>query len=185
MKNWKKAAIAVVVLVLAVLIGIEVRMESRFSYWKDETVSVDVEEIVRKVPEVNITEDDCALLEEVAQYPAVREWIQSGEGSTDCPDIAEDLQKYLHPDCAASINVSLLHHDNWYSLVLDWENGKTRTSLEKTLSTEEYQYYKIFMPEEKVYYRNQDNQQVQKVVTKRQWFAWLRDEFEESGKNGE
>lgn len=189
MKGWKKTAIAAVVLILAVLAGIEVRMESRFRYWKDEIVSEDTEAILRKVPEACITEKDHEFLEEALQYPAVQEWARNGENNhlyaRDCPDITEALQNYLPSDCADSLCVSLICYENGYHLVLDWENGKSRTLLEKNHNTEKEWYRKIFMPEETVYYQNDDNQQAKKAVSKRQWFAWLRHESEESGKNGE
>jgi len=43
----------------------------------------------------------------------------------------------------------------------------------------------IYWKEEMSCCQNDDHQQVKKAVAKGQWFAWLRHEFEESGKNGE
>ena len=78
--EWGRRALKIgLIMAAAVLLGVEIYMESHFQYREGYIASEDTASILREVPEVEITEEDRALMAKVVALPSVRELLERGE----------------------------------------------------------------------------------------------------------
>lgn len=175
MTNWKKADRLIVILIL-VLLGVEVVMETRYSCDEISITSRDTEKILRQAPEVVITEKDKALMAELLAVPSVQALVESGETGDvrawEEPALAEAAEKYLDAESAQSLNVSALFYEDGSVVFAGWREEGVFYLQE---GPEEGAYYKLYSPKRGRTYENWDNERAQKSVVHRRWLAWLRD----------
>ena len=79
MTDSKKILKKIALVLLLILLGIEVCMEMRYSCDEAVVTSENTEAILRRVPEVEITEGDRDLVEAFSRCAAVRKLLESGE----------------------------------------------------------------------------------------------------------
>lgn len=178
MTNWKKVDRLIVILIL-VLLGVEVVMETRYSCDEISITSTNTEKILRRVPEVSITEEDRDLMAELLEVPSVQVLVESGENGDvhawEEPGVAEAAEKYLNAESAESLSVSALFFKDGYEVFLGWRDGKKIFYLQMRPEGDGAEYYKICSPKKGISYENWDNERAQKSEVHRRWFAWLRD----------
>lgn len=178
MTNWKKVDKLIVILIL-VLLSVEVVMETRYSCDEISITSTNTEKILRRVPEVSITEEDRDLMAELLGVPSVQVLVESGENGDvhawEEPGVAEAAGKYLNAESAESLSVSALFFEDGYEVFLGWRDGKKIFYLQMKPEGDGAEYYKICSPKKGTSYENWDNERAQKSEVHRRWFAWLRD----------
>lgn len=177
--DWKKLLKRVLTALLLVLLGLEVCMELRYPYDELSVTSTNTEKILRRTPEVVITEEDKALLEELLAVPSVQALVESGENGDvhawEEPGVAEAAEKYLNAESAESLSVSALFFKDGYEVFLGWRDGKKIFYLQMRPEGDGAEYYKICSPKKGTSYENWDNERAQKSEVHRRWLAWLRD----------
>lgn len=178
MTNWKKVDRLIVILIL-VLLGVEAVMELRYPCDELSITSTNTEKILRRTPEVVITEEDKALLSELMAVPSVQALVEGGESGDvhawEEPGVAEAAEKYLNAESAESLSVSTLFFKDGYEVFLGWRDGKKIFYLQMRPEGDGAEYYKICSPKKGTSYENWDNERAQKSEVHRRWFAWLRD----------
>lgn len=177
MKGKKNAGYSLLIILLLVLLGVEVYMELRYSCDEISITSKDTEEILRRTPEVSITEEDRAMLAELLAVPSVRELLEGGENGDvhawEEPGVAEAAGKYLDTESAESLTVSALFDEGGSVVFAGWREEKSIFYLQE--GPEEEAYYKFYSPKRGRTYENWDNERAQRSEVHRRWFAWLRD----------
>lgn len=175
--EWKTLLKRFLTVLLLVLLGVEVRMELRYPCDELSVMSKDTEKILRRVPEVSITEEDRALMAELLEVPSVQALVESGETGDvrawEEPALAEAAEKYLDAESAQSLNVSALFHEDESVVFAGWREEKSLFYLQE--GPEEGAYYKLYAPKRGRTYENWDNERAQKSEVHRRWLAWLRD----------
>ena len=179
MTNWKKVDRLIVILIL-VLLGVEVVMETRYSCNEIFITSTNTEKILRRTPAVAITEEDKALMAELLAVPSVQALVERGEDgdvfAKENPEVKNIAEKYLGEESAGSLNVSALFFEDGYEVFLGWRDGKRIFYFQMKPEGDGAEYYKIYSPKPgKTSYENWDNERAQKSEVHRRWFAWLRD----------
>ncbi len=172
----KLAGKRILIVLLLVLLGVEVRMELRYPCDELSVTSRDTEKILRQAPEVVITEEDKALMAELLAVPSVQALVESGENGNvhawEEPGAAEAAGKYLNAESAESLTVSALFDEGGSVVFAGWREEGVFYLQE---GPEEGAYYKLYSPKRGRTYENWDNEQAQKSEVHRRWFAWLRD----------
>ena len=79
MMDWKRIGKRFLIVLLLVLLGLEVCMELRYPCDELSVTSTDTEKILRRTPEVVITEEDKALMAELLAVPSVQALVESRE----------------------------------------------------------------------------------------------------------
>lgn len=180
MTDSKKILKGIVLALLLILLGVEVSMEIRYSCNEVVVTSENTEAILRRVPEVEITEDDRAMVEDLSQCAAVQELLESGENgdlsAADDPELMEAADRHLSPESAATVVVSAIFYEENPSLYVNWTDGGGHMMvLGKERDGAGSEYYKLYRTGKKRVYENWDNERAQKSVIRRRWLAWLRD----------
>ena len=179
--DWKKLLKQIFTVLLLVLLGVEVCMELRYTCNELSVVSTDTEKILRRTPEVVITEEDKALLEELLAVPSVQALVESGENgdvfAKENPEVKDVAEKYLGEENAENLNVSALFSEDGHVVFLGWMDEKERIFyLQMKPEGDGTEYYKLYAPKPgKNSYENWDNERAQKSEVHRRWLAWLRD----------
>jgi len=177
--NRKEIGKRFLVVLLLVLLGVEVCMEIRYPCDELSVVSENTESILRRTPEVVITEEDKALMAELLAVPSVQALVESGENgdvfAKEDPEIKDISGKYLGEESAESLNVSALFFEDGYEVFLGWRDGKKIFYLQMKPEGDGEEYYKIYVPKKGRSYENWDNERAQKSEVHRRWLAWLRD----------
>lgn len=163
------------------LLSIEVCMELRYARNEPVVTSEDTASVLRQFPQVEITEEDRAMMQDFFQCAAVGELLESG-GSGDVsavsePELRAAAERYLSRESAASVIVNKIFYEGGPSLSISWteDEGNHMFILEKEIDDGKRRYYKAYTPEQGTIYKNWDNERAQEVVFRRRWFAWLRD----------
>ena len=180
MTDSKKILKGIALALLLILLGIEVCMEMRYSCDEAVVTSENTEAILRRVPEVEITEEDRDLVEAFSRCTAVRELMESGESgdlsAAENPKLMEAAESQLSPESAAAVVVSVIFYEENPSLYINWtDGGDHRLVLGKERDGAESRYYKLYRAGRKKFYENWDNEQARKTVVRRRWLAWLQD----------
>ena len=153
--EWGRRALKIgLIMAAAVLLGVEIYMESHFQYREGYIASEDTASILREVPEVEITEEDRALMAKVVALPSVRELLESGGAGT--------ISAAGDPEVAGAAGEDL-----------GWMDGERTYFLET--AGDGAGYYKFYSPKQGTSYDNWDNERAQQVKVRRRWLAWLRD----------
>lgn len=178
MRNWKKADRLIVILIL-VLLGLEVCMELRYPCDELSVTSRDTEKILRRVPEVSITEEDRALMAELLAVPSVQALVESGESgyifAKEDQEVKDIAEKYLSEESVEDLNINALFFDEDGCVVyLGWMDEEEQKFYLQA-GPEEGEYYKLYAPKRGRTYENWDNERAQKSEVHRRWLAWLRD----------
>lgn len=177
--DWKKLLKRFLTALLLVLLGVEVCMELRYPCDELSVMSKDTEKILRRVPEVSITEEDRALMAELLEVPSVQALVESGESgyvlAAEDQEVKNTAGKYLGEESAEDLNVNALFFDEDGCVVyLGWMDEEEQKFYLQA-GPEEGEYYKLYSPKRGRTYENWDNQRAQKSVVHRRWLAWLRD----------
>lgn len=180
MTDSKKILKGIVFALLLILLGIEVCMEMRYPCKEIVVASRDTEAILRRAPEVVITEEDRATVEDLSQCAAVQELLESGENrdlpAADDPELMAAADRHLSPESAATVVVSAIFYEGNPSLYVNWtDSGGHMIVLERKSGGAESEYYKLCRAGRRSTYENWDNERAQKSVVRRRWLAWLRD----------
>lgn len=149
-------------------------------------VSEDTEKILRQVPEVEITEADRELLEDLLRCPGVKALLEKDEisdlRSEEDPELAATAEAYLGSEISGSASVSVLpaREDGSQPLIFTWRNSESEISIvERTERDGDVEYYKCYGRDEwngrRGVYENFDNERAQKSTGRRRWFAYFRD----------
>ena len=163
MTDSKKILKKIALVLLLILLGIEVCMEMRYSCDEAVVTSENTEAILRRVPEVEITEEDRDLVDAFSRCAAV-------------PELLEEADRQLSPESAATVVVSVIFYEENPSLYINWtDGGDHKLVLGKERDGTESRYYKLYRAGGKKVYENWDNEQARKTVVRRRWLAWLRD----------
>ena len=175
--DWKRMGKRVLVVLFLVLLGLEVCMELRYPCDELSITSKDTEKILRRTPEVSITEEDRTMMAELLAVPSVQALVESGENGDvrawEDSGLEEAAGKYLDPESAESLNVSALFDEGGSVVFAGWREEASIFYLQE--GPEEGEYYKIYAPKRGISYENWDNERAQKSEVHRRWFAWLRD----------
>jgi len=184
MRGWKKVDILIAAVIL-LLIGVEVRMEARYSCEELVLKSENLDAIFSEFPEVEITEKDRALFEELSYCDGVKDLLDGGENgflfAEEDPDVKAVAAPYLGMESVDSLTVNVVFQENGeITKALNWgETGKEIFWIQETGNGAEKEYYKICsfgrFPGGRTLYENWNNERAHKSVTQRRWFAWLRD----------
>lgn len=176
MMDWKKTGKRILMVLLLVLLGAEICMELRYPCDELVFASKDTEKILRKTPEVSITEEDRALMADLLAVPSVRELVEGGvDGDIRAweePALAEAAGKHLDAESTESLNVGVLFCEDESVVFAGWREERI---FYLQVGPEEGAYYKLYSPKRGTTYENWDNERAQKSVVRRRWFAWLRD----------
>ena len=180
MKDSKKLLKTTVLVLLLVLLGVELCMEIRYPCKETAVVSKDTEAILRRTPEVEITEEDRATVEDLSQCAVVQSLLESGENgdlpAADHPELMEAADRHLSPESAATVVVSAMFYEGSPSLYVNWTDGGGHTLiLGRERDGEEY--YKLYGAGGKYTCENWNNERAQKSVVRRRWLGWLRDDL--------
>lgn len=180
MTDSKKILKGIALTLLLILLGIEVCMEMRYSCDEAVVTSENTETILRRVPQVKITEEDRAMTEAFSRCGAVRELLESGESgdlsAAEEPELMALADQYLPPESAATVVVSAIFYEESSSLYVNWKDGDGHLFfIEKLGDWSQEDYYKMYSPNRKSAYESWDNERAQKTVVRRRWLAWLRD----------
>lgn len=181
MKDSKRILKTTIFVLLLILLGVELCMESRYSCDELVVTSKNTEAILRRAPEVEITEEDRDLVEAFSRCAAVQELLESGESgdlsAAENPElIMEEADRQLSPESAATVVVSVIFYEENPSLYINWtDGGGHMLVLGKERDGTESRYYKLYRAGGKKVYENWDNEQARKTVVRRRWLAWLRD----------
>lgn len=179
MTDWKKLFRWFLTVLLLVLLGLEVYMELRYPCDEIFVTSTNTEKILRRTPEVVITEEDKALMEELLAVPSVQRLLESGENGeiyvAEDPNAVGIVKKYLSGESAESLNISALFYEDGHAVSLGWRDGKEIFCLQQTPERDGAEYYKLYAPKRGNSYENWDNERARKSEVHRRWFAWLRD----------
>lgn len=179
--DWKKLLKRVLTVLLLVLLGVEVCMELRYPCDELSVTSTDTEKILRRTPEVSITEGDKALMAELLAVPSVQALVESGENGTvfaaEDPEVKNIAGKYLGGESAKDLNVNAVSYEDGFAVYLSWIDEEEHIfCLQKKLEGDGEEYYKLYSPKRgKISYDNWDNERAQKYEVHRRWLAWLRD----------
>ena len=177
MIDWKKLCKRLFIVLLLVLLGTEAFMELRYPCDELSVTSTDTEGILRRTPEVYITEEDRALMAELLAVPSVQVLVERGENGDihawEEPGAAEAAGKYLDAESAKSLSVSVLFFEDGSVVFAGWREEESVFYLQE--GPKEGTYYKFYRPKRGVSYENWDNERAQKSEVHRRWFAWLRD----------
>lgn len=176
--DWKKRLKRFLTVLLLVLLGVEVCMELRYPCDELSVTSKDTEKILRRVPEVSITEEDKALMAELMELSSVKELLKSGESGTvfarEDPGVKSTAGKYLGEESAEDLNVNASFYEDEHVVYLGWvDEEEQKFYLQE--GPEEGAYYKLYSPKRGRTYENWDNERAQKSEVHRRWLAWLRD----------
>lgn len=184
MKNWKKVDILIAAAIL-LLIGVEIRMEARYSCEELVLKSENIGAILRESPEAEITEKDRKLFEELFSCDSAVELLGSGKdgylSAAEDPDMKAVAETYLGQEKAGSLMVNVICQEKGETAkYLNWgETGNEIFGMQETGSGAKKEYYKICSfsnrPGKRIIYENWNNERAHKSVTQRRWFAWLRD----------
>lgn len=180
MNDSKKILKTTILVLLLILLGIEICMEIRYPCDEMVVTSRNTESILRRAPEVEITEDDRDMMEAFSQCSAVGELLESGENgdlsAADDPELMEAADQYLPAESAVTVVVSAIFYEGGPSLYINWtDGGGHMVVLGKERNSAEEEYYKLYHIRRKGIYENWDNARAQKTVVRRRWLAWLRD----------
>lgn len=178
--DWKKLLKRVLTVLLLVLLGVEVCMELRYPCDELSVVSTNTEKILRRTPEVSITEGDKALMAELLAVPSVQALVESGENgdvfAKENPEVKDVAEKYLGEENAENLNVSALFFEDGYEVFLGWRDEERIFFFQMKPEGDGAEYYKLYSPKPgKNSYENWDNERAQKSEVHRRWLAWLRD----------
>lgn len=175
--DWKGTGKKILIVLLLALLGLEVCMELRYPCDENFIASTDTEKILRRIPEVVITEEDKVLMAELLAVPSVQELLEGGEtGDVDAweePALAEAAGKHLDAESAGGLNVSAIFSEDGSVVFAGWREEAGLFYLQ--VGPKEGAYYKFYHPKRGTSYENWDNERAQKTVVRRRWFAWLRD----------
>lgn len=180
MRDWKRVSTNLVIALLLILLGVEFYMELRHPCDEIVVASKNTEAILRRVPQVKITEEDRAMTEAFSRCGAVRELLESGESgdlsAVEEPELMALADQYLPPESAAAVVVSAVFYEESSSLYVNWKDGDGHLFfIEKLGDWSQEDYYKMYSPNRKAAYENWDNERARKTVVRRRWLAWLRD----------
>lgn len=179
MTNWKKVDRLIVILIL-VLLGVEVVMELRYPCDELSITSTNTERILRRTPEVSITEKDRVLMAELMELSSVKELLKSGESGTvfaaENPEVRNIAGKYLGKESAEDLNVNASFYEGGHVVYLGWIDEEEQIfCFQMKPEGDGAAYYKLYAPKRGVSYENWDNERAQKGEVHRRWLAWLRD----------
>ena len=180
MKDSKRILKTTIFVLLLILLGIELCMESRYSCDELVVTSKNTEAILRRAAEVEITEGDKAMVGDLAQCAAVRELLERGENgdlsAADDPELMAAADRHLSPESGATVVISAIFYEDGPYLYVNWtDGGGHMLVLGKGGDGAESEYYKLYRAGRRSTYENWDNERAQKSVVRRRWFAWLRD----------
>lgn len=180
MKDPKKILKTTVLVLLLVLLGVGLCMEIRYPCKELAVTSKDTEVILRRTPEVVITEEDRATVEDLSQCAVVQSLLEGGENgdlsAADYPELMEAADRHLSPESAATVVVSAIFYEGNPSLYVNWTDGGGHT-LVLGKGRDDEEYYKLYRAGRKNTYENWDNERAQKSVIRRRWLGWLRDDL--------
>jgi len=184
MRTRKKADVLIAAVIL-ILIGVEIRMEARYSCQELVLKSEDIGAILRETPEAEITEKDRTFFKELFCCDGAAELLGSGEdgylSAAEDPDMRTVAESYLGRERADSLMLNVEFHENGeITKYLNWgETGEKIFWIQETGSGAEKEYYKLCSfgnyPGKRVFYENWNNERAHKSVIQRRWLAWLRD----------
>ena len=107
MTDSKKILKKIALVLLLILLGIEVCMEMRYSCDEAVVTSENTEAILRRAPEVEITEEDRDLVDAFSRCAAVQELLESGESgdlsAAENPELMAEADRQLSPESAATV----------------------------------------------------------------------------------
>lgn len=180
MKDSKKILKTAILILLLVLLGVELCMEIRYPCKEVAVTSKDTEAILRRTPEVEITEEDRAMVEDLSQCAVVQNLLESGENgdlsAADHPELMEAADRNLSPESAVTVVVSTIFYEGSPSLYINWvDGGGNMLVLGKKRDGEVD--YKLYRAGRKDIYENWDNERARKSVVRRRWLGWLRDDL--------
>ena len=163
MRDWKKISINLVVALLLILMGVEFCMELRYPCSEVAVASNNTEAILRRVPEVEITEEDRDLVDAFSRCAAVQELLESGESgylsAAEEPELMSAADRYLPLESAATVVVNGIFYEESSFLNVNWEDGDGhRVFLEKVRDGSEENYYKLYSVSRRTFYENWDNE---------------------------
>lgn len=175
----KLAGKRILIVLLLVLLGVEVRMELRYPCDELSVTSRDTEKILRRTSEVVITEEDKALMAELLAVPSVQALVESRESgyvsAAEDQEVKNAAEKYLSEESAEDLNVNALFFDEDVCVVyLGWMDEEEQKFYLQA-GPEAGAYYKLYAPKRGRTYENWDNERAQKSEVHRRWLAWLRD----------
>lgn len=182
--EWKKAVkrllIGLLAVLLVALLGVEAYMEIHFGCHELSVVSTDTGKILRRVPEVSITEEDRALMAELLAVPSVRALVESGESGTvfarEDPEVKDAAGKYLGEESAEDLNVNAGFYEDGHVVYLGWMDEEEQIfCFQMKPEGDGAEYYKLYSPKRGTSYENWDNERARKSEVHRRWLAWLRD----------
>lgn len=182
MKDSKRVLKTTILVLLLILLGVELCMEIRYPCDEIVVTSKDTESILRRTPEVEITEEDRAMVEAFSSCAAVQELLENGENgdlsAAEDPELMAAAERYFPPESAVTVMVSTLFYEGSPSLYVNWQDsGGHRFFFERARDGVEWNFYKLYAPKRKVLYENWDNERAQKSVIRRRWLGWLRDDL--------
>lgn len=152
-------------------------MELRYPCDELSVTSTNIEKILRRTPEVFITEEDRVLLADLLAVPSVQALVGSGENGDvrawEEPALAEAAGKHLDAESAEGLNVSAIFSEDGSVVFAGWREEAGLFYLQ--VGPKERAYYKLYSPKRGTTYENWNNERAQKGVVRRRWFAWLRD----------
>lgn len=178
--NWKTVFKRVLIVLLLVLLGVEVCMELRYPCDELSVTSKNTEKILRRTPEVVITEEDRALMVELMELSSVKELLESGESGTvfakEDPEVKDIAGKYLGEESAEDLNVNASFYEDGHVVYLGWMDEEEQIfCFQMEPEGDGAEYYKLYAPKRGRTYENWDNERAQKSEVHRRWLAWLRD----------
>ncbi|MEY8389075.1 hypothetical protein AALC17_17660 [Oscillospiraceae bacterium 38-13] len=161
-----------------VLVLLGIFMELRYPCDELVFTSRDTEKILRRTPEVSITEEDRAFMAELLAVPSVRALVESGEdgyvSASEDPEVRSAAAGFLGEEGAGDLNAGAMFSEGRQVVYLSWMGpGEEIYCLQE--GPEAGAYYKLYSPKRGRTYENWDNQRAQKGEVRRRWFAWLRD----------
>lgn len=176
MSKWKRFFLRWVLLSLVItgLMYGELLIESKFGYVEEERVSMDTSAILKRVPEVKITEADRALLEELSQCAAVRK-LKDGEELAALSDeeTASVLKTCLSEQEMETACVSGSSQGN---AALEWFREKDEVFL-LAAPQGDADCFKAYGKKASLsggtLYENWDNKGAMETAFRRRWLAWI------------
>lgn len=188
--RWLRRAGWLLLFVILCVLGV---LELRYSSYEVVVVSENTSRILRRVPEVEITEEDRELTEALLQCSVVQELVESGGAGdlsgAEAPDLAAAAEKYLSPEASGAISVTVfavkedpVENPNF---LVSWRNREKELFMVQRTKTEgALEYYKLYAREgwngARNVYESFDNERARETTTRRRWLAYFRDRMWET-----
>lgn len=180
-------------LLLFVILWVLVLLEFRYSSYEVVVVSENTAKILRRVPEVEITERDRELTEALLQCSEVQELVESGGAGdlsgAEAPELADAAGMYLSPVASGTVSVSVFDVEEDpaenFNFLVSWRNREKELFMVQRTETEgAVEYYKLYAREgwngPRNVYESFDNERARETTTRRRWLSYFRDRMWET-----